>query len=61
MTISITGGKEHLKRYYEKTMKEKGHKMRILLQNGRHIYNRLGRVNGIIMFTNDTHTMLCGA
>ena len=53
MTISIVGGKEHLKTHYEKAIKDKGHKMRLLLQNSRRLYKNVGNVNGIIIFTDN--------
>ncbi len=51
MTISVIGGLDRLKKHYEKTVKEKGHKMKHLAQNQRHFNNHLGNVNGIIIFT----------
>jgi len=53
MTISVVGGKEHLKTHYEKAIKARGHKMKLLLQNSRRLYKNVGNVNGIIIFTDN--------
>lgn len=53
MTISIIGGLERLTMHYDKILKEKGHKMKLISQNRRNFFNHVGNVNGIVIFTKD--------
>lgn len=62
MTISIIGGLDRLKIHYERTLKGKGHKMKLISQNKRNFFNHVGNVNGIVIFTqNVSHNAMRSA